>query len=154
YTNGYVRRPCTCEIAEYEQEQAQRIRLEQWQAQQEARRKSCARRFHWLPADICGRLAGRTFANFNAAAQPDAFNLALSYVESQQKCNLLFVGNCGTGKTHLAAAICNELAVRLVPTRFMTGQGLFDSIQYCMDADEGYQHFLEEAGRAPVLVID
>ena len=153
HPNGYVRRPCACERSEQETEQLQRIRLEQGQTQQETLKRQCARCYTWLPADVCGRLHRRSFAGFTGHAQRDAQALARHFVESKRG-NLLFFGSCGTGKTHLAAAICNELSSRLVPCRFMTGQGLFDSIQMCIDEDTGYQYLLDEASRAPVLVID
>ena len=153
YLNGYVRKPCACERSEQEIEEMQRARLELWQQQQDLLKRHCTRCFNWLPADVCGRLSTRTFSHFAREVQSEAVTQAWTFVESQRG-NLLFSGDCGTGKTHLAAAICNELCSRQVPCRFMTAQGLFDSIQTCIDDDASYQPLLDQAARAPVLVID
>lgn len=153
YPNGFVRKPCQCEKRERETDELQQIRLEIWQEQQKTLKQQCARCFTWLPADLCGRLAERAFDHFAVEFQTDAYTVAWNFVQSPQG-NLLFLGDCGTGKTHLAAAICNELCSRLIPCRFMTAQGLFDSIQMCIDEDSSYQPLLDQAARAPVLVID
>lgn len=62
------------------------------------------------------RFQKRTFKNFEITDQNrEAFNKAFEFAKSfpnVQK-GLLFTGNVGVGKTHLAAAIANELIERL-----------------------------------------
>ena len=57
-----------------------------------------------------------TFQNFERDRQPEAYDLALSYLGQPR--SLVFYGDVGLGKTHLAAAIVNEL---LKDSPYLTG---------------------------------
>jgi DNA replication protein DnaC len=58
-------------------------------------------------------LAKQTFANFRDSRQPVAAELALEFaLNDGQGRWLAFLGGTGTGKSHLLAAICNEMIAR------------------------------------------
>jgi DNA replication protein DnaC len=60
------------------------------------------------------------------------------------------MGGYGTGKTHLAASILNELRTQMIPCLFCTAQGFFNAL-YKADDKNG---LMDAAVRTPLLVID
>ena len=154
YANGFLPRRCAC------QRKAQELqaRLEVYQAlqaqSQEKAKRQCQRCYTWLGDEWSeAGLEDRTFANFDRTLQPKAYDTALDFTQARSG-NILFVGSLGTGKTHLAAAICNDLCAQLVVCRFTTGQGFFDAVGHCMSMKQDHHHLIAEAANAPILVID
>lgn len=100
------------------------------------------------------RFINRTFENFEAAGNRKAFSKARAYVENFEKSEgqgLLFIGNAGTGKTHLAAAIVNHLIRdKSIPSIFITAIELFGLLR---DFDN-HQERLKKIKTIPLLVID
>ncbi len=166
YANGYVPGKCACLLAEVEQQRAQRERLEAWKAQQAARRKQCEKCYTWLGEWSEPSLAGKTFESFEIDLQPTGFLAAYTFAEqvkaSENDPTLSPVGNLvlwsssswGTGKTHLAAAICNSLLVANIPCLFTTGQNLFNAFGARFDEHHGVNDLIVQAGDTHVLVID
>lgn len=166
YANGYVPGKCACLLAEVEQQRAQRERLEAWKAQQAARRKRCEKCYTWLGEWSEPSLAGKTFESFEIDLQPTGFLAAYTFAEqvkaSENDPTLAPVGNLvlwsssswGTGKTHLAAAICNSLLVANIPCLFTTGQNLFNAFGARFDEHHGVNDLIVQAGDIHVLVID
>lgn len=104
------------------------------------------------------RFMNRTFASFDDKRNPSAFKKATAYANSENlfsdpKNSLLFVGGTGTGKTHLAAAIANNLVEKSVQARFGTFQNHLDEIKKEFD-QSGQKHYLDDIKGVPMLVID
>jgi DNA replication protein DnaC len=68
---------------------------------------------------------------------------------------LLFQGEFGCGKTHLAAAIANFAVSMGVPSLFITVPDLLDSLRFSyQDPESSFEERFEEIRRAPLLVLD
>ena len=63
---------------------------------------------------------------------------------------MLLIGDVGTGKTHLAAAIVNELISQNTPAMFMTSIDLFSVLRDF----ESQKDRLKKIKSVPLLVID
>lgn len=71
----------------------------------------------------------KTFENFDGSHNPYALEVAKEFVRKQPHSHgLLFKGDVGLGKTHLAAAISNELNKSLTDTYF---GNVTDIINFC-----------------------
>lgn len=143
----FLRRSCACERAA-----RQAVReLEQralWLKQQRLRTYSwLGERWSDLP------LAEKTFANFDASREVEAF-LAAQGFASLLKGTLILYGSFGTGKTHLLAAICNALLERGKSCRFLTAPKLFAALAHQISLDEDFSSLLWQAIQTPLLVID
>ena len=96
-----------------------------------------------------------TFENFietkeNKKAKKIAMEYAKEFNENTEK-GLVFYGSYGTGKTHLASAIANELINKRIPVLNMK---MLDMIKYIKDSfDESFSP-LDDFREAKVLIID
>jgi len=160
--NGWTRRTCPCEIATREAQQYGM--LIQTAKQQPVK---ISRTYTWLGKDAeeIG-LEEKAFTNFDPGAQPKvaefkahlvvarmfASQVVNSQVQKAQVGNLLMKGGFGTGKTHLAAAILNELRARSIGCLFCTAQNLFNAL-YAANFDEK-QSLIAQLGMTPLAVID
>ena len=166
YANGYIPGKCACLLAEQEQQRVQRERLEAWKAQQAARRKQCEKCYTWLGEWSEPSLAGKTFESFEIDLQPNGFLAAYTFAEQVKARdadptlppvgNLVLWSNTswGTGKTHLAASICNSLRAASIPCLFTTGQNLFNAFGARFDEHQGVNDLIALAGETQLLVID
>ena len=109
------------------------------------------------------RFLDRTFENFTADSpeKQHALGIARKYVDSFDKyfsegIGLYFEGSLGTGKTHLAAAIANELLRRKIPVIFKTSSDLFNCIKATMrsDSEDSSEKIIRQYGKVDLLVID
>ncbi|GCE45334.1 DNA replication protein DnaC [Thermosporothrix hazakensis] len=103
----WIRTTCECE------KRANRARQEAEKRQkkcEEMRKRTFAGWLgrQWDDAKAIEFLSSRTFANFDMTRELEAYGKALAFA-NEPKGNLLLYGPSGTGKTHLAAAICNKL---------------------------------------------
>lgn len=99
-------------------------------------------------------LAKKTFENFKAEMQPEAYETAKLYAANPSGTFVLY-GTFGTGKTHLLAAICNEALYKYrVASRFTTAPELFGAIQQKIAHKEDYYELVDRAAKIPLLVID
>jgi len=83
-----------------------------------------------------------------------AFNTAQNY---SHKLNgwLLIMGDFGCGKTHLAAAVANEVISHNVATLFLTVPDLLDWLRYTYSSKEtSYEERFEEIRNIRFLVLD
>ena len=100
------------------------------------------------------RFINRTFENFQIAGNRQAFLKAREYVDNFEKAEgqgILFIGNAGTGKTHLAAAIVSHLIrEKSVPAIFITAIELFGLLR---DFDNQKER-LKKIKNVPLLVLD
>ena len=131
----------------------------------EARRCSCfeAKRSGLLldQARIPRRYQNCTLANFEVHndTHRDALKIARQFVKNYpvQDVGLLFIGPCGVGKTHLAAAILHELVgAKNAPCLFYDFRDLIWSIQnsFSPDSDLTGSEILAPVFESHVLVLD
>ena len=147
-TGRYIRRSCECERAARRQ-LLLREQRKAWMTQQ------ATDTFHWLTgahnSDM--PLVEKTFENFQAERQPEAFQTAREFAFDPQGVLVLY-GSYGTGKTHLLAAICNELRLREVASRFVMAPKLHRAIADCYQHNEDTGPIMRKAIMTPLLVID
>jgi DNA replication protein DnaC len=83
-----------------------------------------------------------------------AFNTAKNYAHHLNGW-LLLMGGYGSGKTHLAAAVANELVSLGVETLFLTVPDLLDWLRYSFGSEEtSYESRFEEIKNIRFLVLD
>lgn len=87
-------------------------------------------------------LKAKRFANFNRSEQPEMYDVALEYAENfaeieQDRCNgLSFIGAVGNGKTHLLAAIANELLNKNITVVFVNTPDLINELRQAQFGDD------------------
>jgi DNA replication protein DnaC len=155
--NGYMRRRCACEMEMY---------YEEGQVEAKAEMKAVAdvqktgRTYTWL-GDAEDDLDGKSLDNFTRDYQKKAYDECESWVKRFTQArqyndtfslNMLLMGSYGTGKTHLAAAICNALREQCIPCLFCTAQGFFN-VLYGKSFEDKLS-LIEQASMTPLLVID
>lgn len=105
--------------------------------------------------DLGRRFADRTFRNFDGNAFNAAYQTALDYATNFPENHgegLLFTGNPGTGKTHLAAAITNHIiGVHKVPVKFVS---YVDFLEGLKAGFSGKEDEVKRLNEIPLLVID
>lgn len=101
------------------------------------------------------RFKDRTFDNFKAEYQPEAFSKAYEYAkgfESNDGAGLILIGSAGTGKTHLAASITNfVIAEYAVAAKFGSFIDILSDIKKSFTTDDDIVRKLKGI---PLLVID
>lgn len=106
-------------------------------------------------ANLSKRFITRTFANYNVETpiQKNAYDKAKSYVENidqylEDGTGIIFVGNgdVGTGKTHLACAIANELLESGYPVKVINVAKMIYQLKEDFKVDEYIN--------VPILLID
>ncbi len=110
-----------------------------------------------------------TFGNFRTTGNPKAANVISqleqdSLMQAMERCQdfardlagwILLEGTYGCGKTHLAAAIANEVVSRGVPTLFITVPDLLDSLRMSYDNPETtFENRFNDIRNANLLVMD
>lgn len=161
---------CNCEAF---QEDMKRRELEQKQAEERQRQAEEAERMQRKINKIIGesgmreRFLNRTFDNFTVTEQNrTAYAITKAYADTfeeklpangkkMDRNGLFIVGNIGVGKTHLAAAIANQLMNQGTPVICMTMIDLLNRIKRTYDkgvVSEGEVLKLYE--EVPLLIID
>ena len=106
-------------------------------------------------SNLGARFARRTFENFDASKDENAYKKCLYYAEhykdSERNC-LLLVGGYGTGKTHLAGAIANKLMDNGVPVLFDTFSGHLNKLK--TEFNGGKSVYLEQMKTVDMLILD
>jgi DNA replication protein DnaC len=111
-----------------------------------------------LLAELPEGLRTRTFDNFEVgtnASLRQALMLAWEFAGAPQGW-LVLHGTVGCGKTHLAAAIKNELNAHGTPSGFEIVPDLLDQLRqtYAPSSDVTYDQRFEAIRNAPVLILD
>lgn len=147
-TGRFLRQPCRCQLAEQERRHQAELRL--------ARLRDLARfTYDWLGDSRDDLpLVEKTFENFQVYRQPTAYALARDFCMDMEGHILVLHGPCGTGKTHLLAAICNELRLQNKLCRFCMAPNLHKAIQECYRLDQDTGPIFRNAIKTPLLVID
>lgn len=152
-----VRGECRCEQAAREEQRLQEERRERLRLAYETFRwteSDCAYLHLVVSEPLFPPLALKRFHDFEQKSQPEAFDAAYAFAERPVG-TLILHGGFGTGKTHLAAAICNELREeRQQRSCFCTAPELFLALARCMRKGEDETELLYHARTAPVLVLD
>ena len=109
-------------------------------------------------ANLGERFRGRTFASFDPKRDQEAFRTCSAYANDEKlmvrkRNGLLLAGGFGSGKTHLAAAVCNALASRGISVLFGTSIEHLDNIRSDFE-NTGINKHLAKMKAANVLVID
>lgn len=159
--NGYIPAECACQTEERRLQEEQRRQEER----DERARLLAARRLNdchsWLGDDWNSLpLAERTFENWNLAVQQKAYVATVQYA-GRRIGNLVLWSTrdgrntgFGTGKTHLAAAICQSLINDGHECLFTTATNLFNAFSARIQAKLGYSDLLKRASDCDLLVID
>lgn len=152
---------CTCKKAidhwaAYDAKRAAEQEAEQKAAEQKAR---CERAIQLVGDNrIKRRFAQRTFDTWvetpkNRQAYIAAFDYASGFNEyAKNGTGLYLEGPCGTGKTHLVAAITNRLMGSGIPVVCKTSIGILDDVKSAFKADE--QKILRLYKTIDLLIID
>lgn len=105
----------------------------------------------------CALPAPKTFDGYDwsAVSWPDGFGrddlLSLSFLERRE--DLVLMGDVGTGKTHMASALCTACCQARVEARFFTASSLVMRLRRARDEGR-LDRELAQIGRAELLVID
>lgn len=122
-----------------------------------------ARRIGEVPAEMRQRM---TFESFNLRGGPKAGRAIRESLERVKKAAqtfaahpegwLLFTGDYGCGKTHLAVAAAVEQLRRGTPVFFVRVPDLLDHLRATFRPDNpiGYDELFEQVKTAPLLVLD
>ena len=105
------------------------------------------------------RFLTATFENFERQRMPKAYDIALGFAEKFDENDgegVLFTGDVGTGKTHLAAAIANKIIRKYSATvEFVSFVEVLTDIRAAFSNHSEEAYLLEERMRkADLLVID
>jgi DNA replication protein DnaC len=84
-----------------------------------------------------------------------AYNVALNFAASPQGW-VVFLGQNGSGKTHLAAAIANSLHAAGKTALFVVVPDLLDHLRsaFSPESQVSYDYLFERIKKAPVLILD
>lgn len=143
-------------------------RREEDRLAEEARKKAEAERAYRLKlADMIAesrlgrRFRDRTFETFRVTAKNrGAYEMARQYAADfsrhrHEGTGLVFSGGCGTGKTHLAAAICHEVIKQNYQPIFGTMIDLLDRIKATYaDGQGSEERIIQRYATCDLLVID
>jgi DNA replication protein DnaC len=153
---------CECEGAKNERETQRR--QEEQRKKEEEEEKYRARIANMVKTSKLGkRFIDRTFSNFKVNNKNKAaFDTAYKYANEFEKyykdgMGLIFIGNYGTGKTHLAAAICHEVIKQNYQPIFGTTITLLGNIKATYDnfyVETNENTIIERYANCDLLVID
>ena len=114
-----------------------------------------------LNSGISEEFRKKNFDNFNYAYNMEvceAFSKAKEYVKNFDKScknkSIIFVGQVGSGKTHLSMAIANSLMEKGVGVLYMPYRDNIISLKQNMMDEEYYRKVMNKFKRAKVLLID
>ena len=105
----------------------------------------------------CGLPAPKTFDGYDwsAVSWPGGLGredlLSLSFLERRE--DLVLMGDVGTGKTHMASALCQLACDRRLEARFFTASSLVMRLRRARDEGR-LDREMSQIGRAALLVID
>lgn len=153
---GYVPEKCLCQRIEDDNKQ----RLQTWKDQEEVKQKRIAKCFNWLGETRPREWQVMTLETFQHEGDMHlhAYMKALDFIERPHNL-ILWSSGYGSGKTHLATAICNFMQQeRGWKCLFAACQDLFREIEARWDKPEDYQDtysdLVKHACSCDLLVLD
>ena len=163
YTSGPEPCDCPAALAQLEREKTARAEMEKIQKRMHmARLRS--------ESGMSARFHRRTFATFQPTEENQkALRVCKSYADTFRdklpennpepgRNGLFITGPMGTGKTHLAAAIANQLIEEGTPVVCMTMIDLLDRIKQAFEKSHSFgeseSHVLRTYKEVPLLIID
>lgn len=123
--------------------------------QEDRRRAELHERFGKLVLNAGARYRGCTLEKFECRhpLQKSVLANVLDYVAADCPENLILYGPVGTGKDHLAFAVCRE-AIRSGKTvRWINGQNWFGAVRDAMDTDKSEASLIAELVRPDLLCL-
>jgi DNA replication protein DnaC len=106
-------------------------------------------------AGLEGRLSEMRLDAFQSRYQPEAHAAAVQHVRNwPNSSNLMFLGQPGTGKTHLAAGIVLALLEQGTCGRYVHLPGLYSALKRAADRREAEAALLDPLFEAPLVVLD
>lgn len=106
---------------------------------------------------ISEKFKTKTFSNFQEGANKELKANCMEYVKTkayEKHESLIIMGQVGSGKTHLAMAIVNNLLAKGVRCRYLEYRSFMALVKQSLTDRETYQRELDIAKRAEVLYID
>lgn len=156
-----------CDCKEYQDEKEKQKQLEEKQKMEQEefeRRQAEIDKIKkvFKNSNITRRGMKRTFSSFEVnKTNRKAYEISKKYVENWEKfkaegTGLIYIGKFGTGKTHLAFAIANELLNKGIPVVYETLINLMEKLKlgYEKDSDLGYYEVLKLYCECDLLIID
>ena len=156
--------PCDCREARAEIDKL--IDKELARAEAKFEEESRARKMERIEkligrSGIGRRFQQRTFENFTCTTpdQQRCYDSVKKYADTfterlQDGKGLLMIGSIGTGKTHLAAAVANQVLAAGVPVIFKTSIDLLTDIRATYDTDTQESKVVDTYGTVELLVLD
>lgn len=157
-----IRKHCDCtQMQEYLRQKRQFSELEE-QLMIAQQRDDFRKKRAWKMYEESGvgkRFLTANFENYERERMPKAYDIALGYAETFDKNDgegLLFTGDVGTGKTHLAAAISAEIIRKYAATvEFVSYTEALATMRAAFSESNNNDKILEERMvKADLLVID
>lgn len=149
--NGlYVeRRSCPCVTKKRQEAEEEQIRIA-WEAAQAHRTFGGWLGVSWSDS----HLTQKTFATFMRERDPNAFTEATRFANSMSGNLVFYSAEYGTGKSHLAAAICNAIRQRRVTSLFAPVAKFFAAYNERMKHEGDYHGLVKQVTHTPLLVLD
>lgn len=156
---------CTCIEFKKQKEKQRRLEEQRILEQEEFERKQAELskiQKVFKNSNMTKRGIKRTFENFEInKTNRRAFEIAKKYADNWEKfkaegTGLIFIGKYGTGKTHLAFSIANQLLNKGIPVVFETLINLMEKLKlgYEKDAEMGYYEIIKLYCECDLLIID
>jgi DNA replication protein DnaC len=146
-----------CPACKTEQDLQEQIKKEREEAELKQKQiKHCI-------ANVCLPLRFKNAAFSNYSTPTDGHKKAVqgcsefaNKMENREYANIILMGGVGTGKTHLAASICNRLAGQLISARYSSVREIVQSVRQTWGggSSESEASVLSRYTNPDVLVID
>ena len=138
-----------------EEQERRRIEIEKWEQRQKIERL-------FRDSKMGLRFQTRTFENFKVNTQnKNAYKTAKAFADNFEKAKkegigILFIGNYGTGKTHLACSIAIELMNKGIPVIYGTSISLLGKLKETYNGEYGSSEWnlLDLYSNVDLLIID
>lgn len=89
-----------------------------------------------------------------AKAQATSYVKNFEQIEKERNNSIAFLGNCGTGKTHLSIAIANNLMAKNIGVLYMPYREVITRIKQVITDEFEYARVMNKYKTARVLLID
>lgn len=106
---------------------------------------------------ILDKFRSKGFKNFEETEANRSIKQAcIEYVKSKayEKSSIMLLGQVGSGKTHLAMAIANNLLAKGIAVRYLDYRGFMTEMKQLITDKDEYQERIEIAKKADILFVD